>query len=1056
MRIHCIALLALAALVCVPVAKADPTAAGGREWFIREGSEGGDGSMAKPFGDPWMALEKAEAGDIVHVTGGKYYGKLNQALWKLPFDNIQLIGGYDKEFKTRDPWTNRTELKWDETSKNSPNAPRLQGNGCSGCVVDGITIDEKDICRYQDEQRSGRKEKNVYENAIDFNRAVTIRNCVIINPDGFAINVPPGSTIENNLVVNSLIFGISIYTQGDAPAVIKNNTLLFGWGFKVPGKGAYDGALIKVNGPCTITNNIIAHSDSNSIYQTFKAEKVSLTKNVFFANMFSNLKTYVDGKDIPIDDKNMGDLEELGLKAFEGNEVMDPQMPLDPAWLDLYSKRTAYQPGKVTMDDMNKLRQLMGLPIIARGGTPALGVAPAYDLDKAIALMEPKNAKCQAGARKIKLDVKIAGGGGAAASTKEYAKTDFLAFLNKPADFNGKNVEFLVGMGEVANVQSAPATYKKDTITGYKIWDKDGSGKWTTAFMMKGTNAERTCEGGYMSYRGGGKPDTLYVARGIAYETTGYPKHMFFVETIEKYDPSSAPAAARPKGRDWFISMGAAGGNGSKEKPYKDPWQALEKCEAGDSLHLSEGEYYGKLKVGMWKIDTSYISMIGGYDKEFKERNPWKHPTLLFCPPEYKGTMRGGYMIEGEGDHTGAVVDGIIFDKKTNNQYRENGDIDRDRSDAREHLWLFSPNVTIRNCVFVNGNGGALRVSNGATIENNIFINHMNRTINMTHGLTTAPSIIRNNTLMFSWEMKFGEGRGRGGNLLRFESDCRSIVDNNIFEFADNDGVVLSLDPQEIVFTNNVFSHNLYSHVTRSSTPNLVVDGANFKQLADLGFKKSEGNVIIPEGSGCPVSEKFFNVYLSRTAYVPGKVTMDEWNQLREMLGQPVLATGGKGPEGFMPLYDYKDAINLIPKNAKCKAGARQVPLEVKFEGIERKVETFEYAESSWDAAKDRSSWDALKGKRVSLKVSLLSVDNTYQLDDINKDDYTSFRAQSAEGIDAGGLPLRCYVKKGTAVERVVKNAKDASRGKPEETYIIKGIARELRNMVVEVVERAD
>jgi hypothetical protein len=308
---------------------------------------------------------------------------------------------------------------------------------------------------------------------------------------------------------------------------------------------------------------------------------------------------------------------------------------------------------------------------------------------------------------------------------------------------------------------------------------------------------------------------------------------------------------------------------------------------------------------------------------------------------------------------------------------------------------------------------------------------------------------------MFSWEMKFGEGKGRGGNLLRFESDCRSIVDNNILEFADNDAVVLSLDPAEIVFTNNVFSHNLYSHASRTTqTPNLVVDGTNFKQLADLGFKKAEGNAILPEGSGCPVDEKFFNVYLNRTAYVPGKVTMDEWNQLREMLGQPVIATGGKGPEGFMPLYDYKSALKLFPKNPKCKAGARATDLSVKFEGIERKEETFEYADTTWDAAKNRDAWDKLDKKRVQLKIAVKPVDNQYQLDDIKKEEYTAFQVMSVD--DSGGLPMRCYVKKGTKVERAVKNAKDFGNGKPEETYVIKGIARTPRQMVVEVIERAD
>lgn len=1032
--------------------------ASAREWFVKEGAEGGDGSMAKPFSDPWQSLEKCEAGDSIHVTGGKYFGKLNSGVWEIPFDNIQLIGGYDKEFKSRDPWTHRTELLFDAASKNRALRPRLSGNTAKNCVIDGIVIDMKDFARYTDNKKIGRVDApNPGENAIDFSQAVTVRNCVIINPDGYAIKAPPGSVIENNLVFNGMIFAISIYTNtGDfnkAVAIIKDNTILYTWGYKQPGKGAYDGACVHINGPTVVTNNIIAGSDSNSIYQVFKAEKVSITKNVFFQNLFSNVKAHYEGKDILFDDKNMGDMEDLGYKAVEGNEVLDPGLSLDPIWLDLYSQRTAYVPGKVTMDDMNKLRQLVGLPIIAKGGTPAMGVAPAYNLDKAYALLEPKNPKCKAGARRIKLESLIKGNSGATASTKEYAKADFLAFLEKPGAFHGKAVELLVGLGEVANVGSAPDTFKKDTISGYKIWDKDGSGKWTTGFASKGTSAERICSGAYMDYRGAGKPETLFLAKGIAYETNGYPKHAFYIESIEKYE-AGAVASVRLKGRDWFIVMGAAGGNGSKEKPFKDPWQALEKCEAGDSIHIAEGEYYGKLKIGTWKIDTTYISLIGGYDKEFAERNPWTRPTRLFCPPEYKGTMRGGYTIEGEGDHTGAAVDGIIFDKITNNQYFPNGDIDRDRSDAREHIWLFYPNVTIRNCVFLNGNGGALRVSNGATIENNIFINHNVRAINMSKGHTTSPSILRNNTLMFAWEVKFGEGMGRGGNLLRFESDCRSIVENNVFEFADNDAIVLALTPAEITLTNNVFSHNLWSHVTRSSTPNLVVDGTNWKQLPDLGLKKAEGNVILPEGSGCPLDQKFFDVYLGRTAMVPGKVTMDEWNQFRELLGQPVIATGGKGPTGYMPAYPWQSAVNLIPKNPKCKAGARQMPLPVTFAGIERKEETFEYAQSTWDDAKDRAKWSAVEQKRVSLKVAIKPIDNQYQLNDIKKDEYTAFQVMSFD--DGGGLPMRCYIKKGTRHERVVKNAKDFGTGKPEETYIIKGIARENRSMVVEVIERAD
>ena len=100
-----------------------------RDWFVREGASGGDGTQGKPFADPWQALDKCEANDAIHVTGGKYFGRSNVGTWAIPFDGVQLIGGYDKDFKERDPWKNLTQLLWDKKSKNWPKEERLMSNG---------------------------------------------------------------------------------------------------------------------------------------------------------------------------------------------------------------------------------------------------------------------------------------------------------------------------------------------------------------------------------------------------------------------------------------------------------------------------------------------------------------------------------------------------------------------------------------------------------------------------------------------------------------------------------------------------------------------------------------------------------------------------------------------------------------------------------------------------------------------------------------------------------------------------------------------------------------
>ena len=124
-----------------------------------------------------------------------------------------------------------------------------------------------------------------------------------------------------------------------------------------------------------------------------------------------------------------------------------------------------------------------------------------------------------------------------------------------------------------------------------------------------------------MEYQGNGKPQTLYVVRGTAFATTGFPKQIFHIETIEKYDPSTAPAAARPKGRDWFIVMGAAGGNGtlppaSYTGSYEHPaCGVVEVSDAGGDAGLRLRFRDGRL----WDMS---LRLLGGHVYETRPLNP--------------------------------------------------------------------------------------------------------------------------------------------------------------------------------------------------------------------------------------------------------------------------------------------------------------------------------------------------------------------------------------------------------------------------------------------------
>ena len=213
-----------------------------QDWFVRAGSEGGDGSQSKPFNDPWQALEKCQAGDRIHLAEGRYFGRLGVGMWEIPFDRLSLLGGYTADFSQRNPWAHPSQLLWEKDSKNRPNEARLLVRG-KEVVIDGITIDMRSHNEYVDPQESGRTERNIDYAAISLLQPSTVRNCVIVNPGQECVVTPSGSTIENNLFVNALVFAVKVNgSDPKAVALIKDNTILFTWDVKSPGKGSFRGS----------------------------------------------------------------------------------------------------------------------------------------------------------------------------------------------------------------------------------------------------------------------------------------------------------------------------------------------------------------------------------------------------------------------------------------------------------------------------------------------------------------------------------------------------------------------------------------------------------------------------------------------------------------------------------------------------------------------------------------------------------------------------------------------------------------------------------------------
>src|SRR5690349_14620848 len=95
---HC-ALVIAAALFTQPAAAAD--------LFVAQNfnpSPTADGSKQKPFHDPYLAFRAANAGDTIHIAAGTYYGRFDRASWLIDRPNLTVLGGYNADFSSRNPW----------------------------------------------------------------------------------------------------------------------------------------------------------------------------------------------------------------------------------------------------------------------------------------------------------------------------------------------------------------------------------------------------------------------------------------------------------------------------------------------------------------------------------------------------------------------------------------------------------------------------------------------------------------------------------------------------------------------------------------------------------------------------------------------------------------------------------------------------------------------------------------------------------------------------------------------------------------------------------------
>ncbi|MBN1865210.1 MAG: hypothetical protein JW808_09950, partial [Victivallales bacterium] len=352
-------------------------------------------------------------------------------------------------------------------------------------------------------------------------------------------------------------------------------------------------------------------------------------------------------------------------------------------------------------------------------------------------------------------------------------------------------------------------------------------------------------------------------------------------------------------GKDVYVMAGASGGDGSKEKPYGELWRALDRAVRGDVIHVAKGVYNGKGGSGAFQAKVPDLTVVGGYDGSFSNRNPFKNFTILERAKDYKGDAMGlGDAIFGgqsKSDHSNLVVDGLVLNSASRNDYDSTGKLNPKKSWNGTLFLGYSPNIAIRNCILINPYGEGIYCTwkgDKNEVVNTFVLNTFYSGITTRAAQPGSIVRIKNCTVAFCW---FQPAKG-GGMCVFVGSKGQTIIENNIFAFAQTEGdsagyaVSNTFGNDSTMLKDNVFFQaqgGYYKYVDADGKNLLAWKPEDLDDLnanaGDYSLESAGGNAeldpkLVPDKDWY---EKFSNFVASE----PGKLNMDFMNQWRRSVG---------------------------------------------------------------------------------------------------------------------------------------------------------------------------
>lgn len=408
------------------------------------------------------------------------------------------------------------------------------------------------------------------------------------------------------------------------------------------------------------------------------------------------------------------------------------------------------------------------------------------------------------------------------------------------------------------------------------------------------------------------------------------------------------------------VNKGSNRKDGSKETPLKDLQKAIDEAPEGAVICVAEGNYLGKLDQGWVKVNK-YLSIVGGYSDDFSQRDPVKFRTTMRPGPEQKMTSgnQGVMDIRVAGKRDGVVlIDGIIFDRGQISAYVaplhdnpaaaapegcETGRIvvvgESPSAALMQPQGMASAfqlisgemegNLTIRNCVFLNGYHFAIQMAckgGRFDIHNNVFVANRMAACEVRGGLAlpnTSSVAFHNNTVLFTWcRTKHMEDMGYG---FRYMTGIDADVYDNIFgcsNYGALDRTYIDADKNKEAKRvtsawNNLFFGNRNGDLVLPSGGGgwTYVLAKNFEDAEQLA--KYDDNREMNETEVNAISKKIDAPYLKGFIGITGTQTSSfnpnsSLNQFRSFLGMNMQGTETVRVSMYGNRYPYEKAFDLF------------------------------------------------------------------------------------------------------------------------------------------------